>query len=190
MEFALMVNGLALHVQSPAPALVTPVREALNASYREHAPFLEWAVEHTSEERALSSMLQARDDFASETGERRLFIVTEDGQAVVGCIGLVPRRRKRYVVGYWANSAFAGKGYMREVLQQLVRRLPEFTFYLTTSSANSRSQRLAEAAGFALIRVHPQARQSQQHGVQNTWVYRFGSKCQAKKSPRESAGEP
>ncbi|MBT9266846.1 GNAT family N-acetyltransferase [Pseudomonas sp. MG-9] len=190
MEFALTVNGLALRVRSPDPALVMPVREALNASYREHAPFLEWALEQTSEERALASMLRAQDDFASETGERRLFIVTEDGQAVVGCIGLVPRRRKRYVVGYWANSAFAGKGYLREVLQQLVKRWPEFTFYLTTSSANTRSQRLAEAAGFTLIRIHSQARQSPQHGVQDTWVYRFGGKRQAKKSPRESAGEP
>ena len=105
MEFALTVNGLALSVRSPDPALVTPVREALNASYREHAPFLEWAVEHTSEERALSSMLRARDDFASESGERRLFIVTEDGRAIVGCIGLVPRRRKHYVVGYWARGS-------------------------------------------------------------------------------------
>ncbi|WP_025110517.1 GNAT family N-acetyltransferase [Pseudomonas sp. H1h] len=190
MEFALTVHGLALRVRSPDPALVTPVREALNASYREHAPFLEWAVEHTSEERALSSMLQAREDFASESGERRLFIVTEDGRAVVGCIGLIPRRRQRYVVGYWANSAFAGKGYMREVLTQLVRRWPDFTFYLTTSSANTRSQRLAEAAGFALIRVHRRARQSPQHGVQDTWVYRFGAERRAKKSPRESAGEP
>jgi len=190
MEFALTVHGLALRVQSPDPALVAPVREALNASYREHAPFLEWAVEHTSEARAQSSMLQARDDFTSESGERRLFIVTEDGRSVVGCIGLVPRRRKRYVVGYWANSAFAGKGYLREVLTQLMVRLPDFTFYLTTSSTNTRSQRLAEAAGFALIRTHPQARQSQSQGVQDTYVYRFGSKRQAKKSPRESAGEP
>ena len=33
MEFALTVNGLALRVRAPAPALVAPVREALNASF-------------------------------------------------------------------------------------------------------------------------------------------------------------
>lgn len=161
-------------------------QRALNVSYPQHSEFLHWARPHTTEEQALESLLRARDEFCDETGERRWFIVSADGQSIIGCIGLKPRQHGRFVVGYWVNTEHSGKGYMCAALALLVRYWPDSTFYLTTSSANLRSQRLAEAAGFALIRVHPRARQSQCHGVQDTYVYRFAAKRQTKKSPQES----
>jgi RimJ/RimL family protein N-acetyltransferase len=185
MEFALMAGGESLRVRSPDPALYLAFQQALNVSYPEHSEFLSWARAHTTEEQALESLLKARDEFDSETGERRFFIVAADGAAIIGCIGLKPRGRNRYVVGYWANSEHSGKGYLRAALTQVLGRFPDATFYLTTSSANLRSQHLAAAAGFLLIRVHLQARHSEQHGVQDTYVYRFAAKSRAKKSPQE-----
>ena len=188
MEFAFTVGTESLALKSPDPAFCQAFQRALNVSYPLHSEFLPWPRAHTTEQQALESLLRARDEFSSATGERRLFIISADGQSILGCIGLKPRQRNRYVVGYWVNSEFSGKGYMRAALGQLVRNLPASTFYLTTSSANTRSQRLAESVGFRLIRVHPQARHSQCHGVQDTFVYRFDANRQAKKSPRESRG--
>lgn len=185
MEFAFTVGTESLTLRSPDPALCKAFQQALNVSYPQHAEFLAWARPHTTEVQALESLLQARDDFSSETAERRLFIISADGQAIIGCIGLKPRQRDRFVVGYWANTEHSGNGYMRAALARLVRSLPDSRFYLTTSSANTRSQRLAQSAGFALIRIHPEARHSLRHGVQDTYVYRFDGKRQAKKSPQE-----
>ncbi len=181
-----MTGGEPLSVRPPDPALYLAFQRALNVSYPEHSEFMSWARVHTTEEQALEFLHKARDEFDSETGERRLFIVAADGVAIIGCIGLKPRGRNRYVVGYWANSEHSGKGYLRAALTQVLGRFSDATFYLTTSSANLRSQRLAVAAGFALIRVHLQARHSEQHGVQDTYVYRFAAKSRAKKSPQES----
>jgi RimJ/RimL family protein N-acetyltransferase len=186
MEFALKAGGEALLIRSPDPGLYLAFQQALNVSYPEHSEFLSWARAHTTEAQALEFMHKARDEFDSETGERRFFIVAADGAAIIGCIGLKPRGRNRYVVGYWANTEHSGKGYLRAALTQVLGRFPDATFYLTTSSANLRSQRLAAAAGFALIGVHLQARHSEQHGVQDTYVYRFAAKSRAKKSPQES----
>lgn len=186
MEFALTVGAQSLWLVRPDPALCAAFQHALNVSFPVHSEFLPWPREHTSEAQALESLLKARDEFTSETGERRLFIVPEDGQTIFGCIGLKPRSRNRFIVGYWASSEHSGKGYMRAALAQLVRSLPDSTFYLTTSSANIRSQHLAQAAGFELIRIHHGTRHSRQHGVQDTHVYRFNGKRQTKKSPRES----
>ncbi len=188
MEFAFTVGAESLTLRRADPTLCKAFQQALNVSYSQHSEFLPWARPHTSEAQALESLLRAKDEFNSATGERRLFIVSADGQAVIGCIGLKPRRRERFVVGYWVNTEHSGKGYMRAALAQLVGRLPDSRFYLTTSSANARSQRLAESAGFRLIRIHPRARHSLRHGVQDTWVYRSDGKRQAKKSPRESRG--
>ncbi|MBV4460423.1 GNAT family N-acetyltransferase [Pseudomonas sp. COR58] len=190
MEFAFIAGQQSLRLLPPDPALCTALAHALNASHVAHAEFLPWARPHTSEAQALEFLQQSQDAFSSETGERRWFIVTDDGQAVLGCIGLKPRRRNRYVVGYWANTEHSGKGYMRAALSRLLGGFPDAAFYLSASSANARSQRLAESVGFELIRVHPAARNSAQHGVQDTLAYRLNTKRQAKKSPRESAGEP
>lgn len=185
MEWAFKAGEQSLRLIPADPAFYSLFQQALNASYLDHSEFLPWPREYTNAEQALEFLLKARKEFNSETGERRWLIVTEDGQALIGCIGLKPRSRNRYVVGYWANTEQSGKGYMRAALTHLLNNLPEFTFYLTASSANARSRRLAEAVGFVLIRIHPRARQSERHGEQDTCVYRLPGKTQAKKSPQE-----
>ncbi|WP_242487756.1 GNAT family N-acetyltransferase [Pseudomonas sp. TH31] len=86
---------------------------ALNARFAAHCEFLPWARPYISEDEARAFMLRSVDEFASETGERRFFIVADEGRAIIGCIGLKPGGRNRYVVGYWANTEYSGKGLMR-----------------------------------------------------------------------------
>ena len=62
---------------------------------------------------------------------------------------------------------------MRRALTALIADLPGNVFFLKTSSTNLASQRLAEAEGFALIRVFKRARYTERHGVQDTYLYRL-----------------
>ena len=174
MEFSLTLGTHTLRLSAPDPQWGKALQRALNVSFTAHCEFLPWAKPHTTEEEARSFLVRAVDEFQSETGERRLFIVDDEARAIIGCIGLKPRRRNRYVVGYWANTEYSGKGYMRAALEKLIKSLPGFTFYLTTDVANVASQRLAEAAGFGLIRKCYQARCSQQPREQE-FLYRL--KC-------------
>ncbi|MFJ2688224.1 GNAT family N-acetyltransferase [Pseudomonas sp. NPDC087342] len=173
MEFSLPTDLPFMSLRAPDPVLCTALQDALNLSFAAHSEFLPWAKPYTSEDEARAFMLRSVDDFNSETGERRFFIVADQGPAIIGCIGLKPRGRNRHEVGYWVNTEFSGKGYMRRALEALVKSLPDQTFYLTTSSANLPSQRLAVAAGFQLIRVFARARQTTSHGVQDTYLYRL-----------------
>ena len=174
MELSLTVGTHTLRLSAPDPQWCKALQHALNASFTTHSEFLPWAKPYTTEDEARSFLARAVEEFKSETGERRLFIVDDAAHTIIGCIGLKPRRRNRYVVGYWANTEYSGKGYMRTALEELIKSLPGFTFYLTTDVANVASQRLAEAAGFGLIRKCYQARCSQQHGEQE-YLYRL--KC-------------
>ncbi|MDT9675172.1 GNAT family N-acetyltransferase [Pseudomonas lini] len=175
MELALTVGAHRLRLSAPDPEWCKALQHALNASFTTHSEFLPWAKPYTTEDEARSFLARAVDEFKSETGERRLFIVDDAAHAIIGCIGLKPRRRNRYVVGYWVNSEYSGQGYMRTALEALIKSMPGFTFYLTTASANRASQRLAEAAGFGLIRMCYRARYSEPHGEQDTYLYRL--KC-------------
>ena len=173
MDVLLTQCRSSVSLRAPDPALSVVLQRALNDSFAVHSEFLPWAKSFTSEDEARAFMLRSVDEFTSETGERRFFIVAGDGEAIVGCIGLIPRGRNRHEVGYWANTEFAGKGYMRRALTALIGNLPGDVFYLTTSSANLASQRLAVAAGFALIRIFKRARHTERHGVQDTYLYRL-----------------
>ncbi|MGF6225799.1 GNAT family N-acetyltransferase [Pseudomonas frederiksbergensis] len=174
MELSLTVGTHTLRLSAPDPEWCKALQHALNASFTTHSEFLPWAKPYTTEDEARSFLARAVDEFKSETGERRLFIVDDAAHTIIGCIGLKPRHRNRYVVGYWANTEYSGKGYMRTALEELIKSLPGFTFYLTIDVANVASQRLAEATGFGLIRKCYQARCSQQHGEQE-YLYRL--KC-------------
>lgn len=173
MELALTVGTHTLRLSAPDPEWCKALQHALNASFTVHCEFLPWAKPYTTEDEARSFLARAVDEFKSDTGERRLFIVDDAARAIIGCIGLKPRRRNRYLVGYWVNTEYSGKGYMRTALAALIKSMPGFTFYLTIASANVASQRLAEAAGFGLIRRCYQRPCLQPHEAQVTYLYRL-----------------
>ncbi|WP_043317697.1 MULTISPECIES: GNAT family N-acetyltransferase [Pseudomonas] len=157
----------------PSLALCEPLRRALQDSYGEHAPFLDWVTPQVSAEQVLRSLKGAIANYAVPLAEKRLFLLSADRAEVIGCIGLQPRGRgESYVIGYWASSRFAGQGYLSAALREVCGQLPRARLYLTTSSANPRSQRLAEAAGFRLVRTLRGVRNDAWHGTQDTLIYR------------------
>lgn len=160
---------------APDVALAEKLADALNASYALHRQFLEWSKPHWTLENTQQSLQRAIKDFDAPAGEKRFFLLSrDDGQQLVGCIGLLPLADEvhSFEIGYWGNQAHAGRGLMREALIALVSQLAGHTLRLTTSSANTSSQRLAEAAGFEWVETLQGARRCEYFGVRDTLVYR------------------
>jgi RimJ/RimL family protein N-acetyltransferase len=164
-----------LRLVPPKVELAQKLADALNASYELHRDFLEWSKPHWTLEDTQLSLHQAAQDFETAVDEKRYFVLERSHSAeLVGCIGLTPRTEQPqgFEIGYWASQRHAGKGRMTEALTALVSQLSEHALYLTVSSANIPSQRLAEAAGFVRTETIPQARVSGRHGLCDTVVYR------------------
>lgn len=163
-----------LTLVAPSVGLADQLADALNASYALHRNFLAWSKPHWTLEETRESLEQACAAFISPADERRYFVLrnSEAGE-LVGCIGLLPLTEPAagFEIGYWANQRHAGQGLMKEALSALVTELSGHTLRLTASSANLRSQKLAESAGFECVEVIKGARACETFGVQDTWVY-------------------
>ncbi|WP_295514714.1 GNAT family N-acetyltransferase [uncultured Pseudomonas sp.] len=154
----------------PQPRLAAAFAEALNWSYAEHRRFLAWAREQTTVAQARDSLLAARGAFTLAQGEKRYFLMR--GEELLGCLGLTPLEGgRRYEIGYWMHSLHTGQGFMTAALRHFVEQRGAAGFYLTTSAANTPSQRLAERVGFRRVRIVQDDRESPKGGRCATWVY-------------------
>ncbi|MBK0152983.1 GNAT family N-acetyltransferase [Pseudomonas sp. S75] len=173
VPFSLRTERVAL-IPAQAP-LAQPLADALNASFELHRDFLPWSQPHWTRQQAQQSLEGAARDYFLSAGEKRYFVITGREPAdIVGCIGLTPGcdETDPFELGYWANQRHAGKGLMSEALAALVAALKGHSLYLTTSSANQASQRLAEAVGLRQVKVIVGDRQSEKFGICDTLVYR------------------
>jgi len=119
---------------------------------------------------ARDSLLAARGAFTLAQGEKRYFLVR--GEELLGCLGLTPLDGgRRYEIGYWMHSLHAGQGCMTAALRHFVEQRGPAGLYLTTSAANTPSQRLAERVGFRRVRIVQDDRESPEGGRCATWVY-------------------
>lgn len=159
----------------PDSRLTGPLAAALNASYPLHRDFLPWSKARWSVQDTAQSLEAAARDYFLPQGEKRFFVCSrEAAPQLLGCIGLSPRIEEGacYEIGYWASQPHAGNGYMKEALAALMATLREHSLYLTTSSANIASQRLAVSVGLRNVDVIVGARHSETFGVGDTLVYR------------------
>lgn len=165
-----------LTLVAPTVGLANQLADALNASYESHRDFLEWSKPHWTLEETRKSLEQACAAFISKVDEKRYFVLrNSEARELVGCIGLMPLSEPAggFEIGYWANQLHSGQGLMQEALSALVTELSGHTLRLTTSSANLRSQNLAQATGFECVQVIEGARSCEKYGVQDTLVYQF-----------------
>jgi RimJ/RimL family protein N-acetyltransferase len=164
-----------LKLVAPDVALAEKLAEALTASFELHREFLVWSKPHWTLEDARESLQSAVVGFSSPTEEKRYFVLEQgEREALVGCIGLTPQIGviDGFEIGYWVNHSHAGKGLMKEALAALIGELEGRTFYLTTSSANQASQRLAQSVGLRCTEVIKGAHTSQALNVCDTLVYK------------------
>jgi len=164
-----------LQIVAPELALAEPLADALNASYESHRLFLVWSRPCWELTDTLETLERARSDFVRHDAEKKCFLLTrEHPQQLVGCIGFTPQPDGSHEIGYWANRSFQGRGLMREALTALIAQLPGARLYLTTSSANTASRKLAESVGFRLVRTLVGDRRSDVFGVCDTLVFKLG----------------
>jgi RimJ/RimL family protein N-acetyltransferase/8-oxo-dGTP pyrophosphatase MutT (NUDIX family) len=161
-----------LEVVAPDVAQAQPLADALNASYESHRLFLVWSRPRWEVTDTLKTLQRAQSDFVRHDAEKKFFLLThEHPQQLVGCIGFTPKADGFHEIGYWANQSFQGRGLMREALTVLIAQLPGARLYLTTSSANTASRKVAESVGFRLVRTLVGDRRSDVFGVCDTLVF-------------------
>lgn len=164
-----------VQIVAPEPALAQLLADALNASYETHRLFLVWSRPRWELTDTLDTLQRAQSDFARHDAEKKFFLLTrEHPQQLVGCIGFTPKGDGFHEIGYWANQSLQGRGLMREALTALIAQLPGTRLYLTTSSANAASRRLAESVGFRLVRTLVGDRRSDVFGMCDTLVFKLG----------------
>ncbi|CAI3788715.1 hypothetical protein AHFPHNDE_02392 [Pseudomonas sp. MM227] len=165
-----------LEIVAPDVALAQLLADALNASYETHRLFLVWSRPRWELTDTLDTLQRAQSDFVRHDAEKKFFLLTrEHPQQLVGCIGFTPKADGSHEIGYWANQSFQGRGLMREALTALIAQLPGARLYLTTSSANAASRRLAESVGFRLVRTLVGDRRSDAFGGCDTLVFKRGA---------------
>ncbi|GGY13291.1 GNAT family N-acetyltransferase [Paludibacterium paludis] len=147
----------------PDASLAPAVREALQGSYAEHRAFLFWVKSEWSLDEVVKSLVCARENTLSENGELRFYVIDKDDRSVVGCIGAVITNLSipYFEIGYWANTAKTGRGYMTESVKLLVsflkRNYAPLRIEITMAKRNERSFHVARRAGFvqeALLKHH------------------------------------
>jgi RimJ/RimL family protein N-acetyltransferase len=181
VETAGQTKPLPTALQTPRLSLVTadislaePLAVALNASYELHREFLSWSKPHWTLADTQQSLQRAHEDFSMSAREKKYFLLSRSDEVeLVGCIGLTPQVEddSGFEVGYWVHQAHAGRGFMKEALGALMAQLTEQPLFLTTSSANIASQRLAQSVGFQCVQTIQGARQSETFGICDTLVY-------------------
>lgn len=161
-----------LEIVGPDPTLAQPLADALNASFESHRLFLVWSRPHWALQDTLDTMQRALSDAVSPDGEKKYFLLSrEHPRTLVGCIGFTPQPNGSHEIGYWANQKFQGQGLMREALAALVAQLSDQPLYLTTSSANTASRRLAESVGLRLVKTLVGDRHCEVFGVCDTLLF-------------------
>ncbi|MDP9475516.1 MAG: GNAT family N-acetyltransferase [Actinomycetota bacterium] len=144
-----------LLIRAPRPGDGPEKHAAVNESFDELLPWMDWPKEHKTVEDSEERIRRDRIRFLERSDLLLLFFL-KGTNTLVGSSGLhrmdwsVPR----FEIGYWVRSSFAGRGYATEA----VRAIGAFAFKhlgarrveIRCDSLNHRSVKVAERAGFRL----------------------------------------
>ncbi len=150
-----------LIIRSPVIADAPQINAAIRASFAELKPWMPWARHVPTMEQTTENLQQA---IASTTAgqEFRLLLFLRSGE-LVGSSGIhqLDWRIPRGEVGYWASSAYTGRGLVSEAVAAIsdhahrvmgLRRVE-----IIVSDRNQRSWRIPERLGFTcegVLRCH------------------------------------
>lgn len=127
--------------------------EAVIESLAELRPWLGWCQEAPSLDECEAVCRRAYARFLLREDIMLLLFLRRTGE-LVGASGLhdIDWGFRRFEVGYWGRTRFAGAGLMTEGVRAIVEfardELAARRIYLTTDARNVRSWRLAERVGF------------------------------------------
>lgn len=165
-----------LHIRVAKPGDGAVFNAAVLASLPELSPWLGWVTPAPTPDESETNCRRGYARFLLNEDLMAFFFLKENG-ALVGGSGLhrADWVARRFEVGYWANSLYAGRGLMTEGVRALadhaLEHLRANRVFLTVDDQNVRSWRLAERAGFVLEGVMVNERLNLQGKPRNTRIY-------------------
>lgn len=147
-----------LFVRAPRAGDGAAVHDAIRKSLPELKPWMPFAREMPEEEHVEINVRQAQADFILRN-DLRMHIFHKETGKFVGSTGLhrMNWQAKRFEIGYWRSSEFAGQGYMTEALNGLIDfargHIKAKRLEICCDSMNTKSRKMAERLGFQLEAV-------------------------------------
>ena len=149
---------------------------AISESIADLSLWLAWVTPPPTLEESEFSCRRAYGRFLMNEDLMVLFFLKGTGM-VVGGSGLhgADWKTRKFEVGYWGRSGYAGKGLITEGVRALaeyaLEELAASRVFLTCDERNVRSWRLAERAGFVLEGTMVNERFNLQGQLRNTRIY-------------------
>lgn len=131
------------------------LNKAVKESRNELMPWMPWAQNNPTVEESEIVIRRARLKYLERSDLMLLLILKETGQ-LIGSSGLhrIDWQSRKFEIGYWARSAFSGKGYISEAADAItnfaVHVLMANRVEIRCDARNIRSARVAERLGYTL----------------------------------------
>jgi RimJ/RimL family protein N-acetyltransferase len=144
-----------LILRVPRAGMGTITNEAICESLEQLRPWMPWAQTAPSVEETETFVRGAYVKYLERT-ELPLQLFLKDGSTLVGGSGLhhINWELRRFEIGYWCRTCFAGKGYIAEAVRGITRwgfeTLEARRMQIRCDSRNLRSRRVAERCGYRL----------------------------------------
>jgi RimJ/RimL family protein N-acetyltransferase len=144
-----------LVLRPPSPENAAAVQEALEESFAELQPWMDWATNLQSLEETKVILGQARAKYEAME-EFQLHAFLRDAGRFVLSAWLGPRAWEvpKFEIGYWCRTSMVGKGYVTEAVRELAGAafgdMAAKRVEIRCDSRNHRSRRVAELAAFRL----------------------------------------
>jgi ribosomal-protein-serine acetyltransferase len=144
-----------LLLRLPLPGDGAAVYEAMQESLPELRPWMTWANRHQSAEETERLIAESHARFLERTDLRYHAFLRSTGKLVL-CGGLhrIDWDARKFEIGYWLRSPYAGRGYATEAVRGLerlaIQQLGANRIEIRIDRNNARSIRVAERLGYTL----------------------------------------
>ncbi|WP_283154034.1 GNAT family N-acetyltransferase [Guptibacillus hwajinpoensis] len=144
-----------LHIRFPLPGDGVSVHQSIDASLEELKPWMPFAHIDQTEEDVEANIRESHVAFLKREDLRLLLFHKQTGD-FIGSSGLhrIDWNVRKFEIGYWIDSRYAGQGYMSEAVQGIVdyafSELNARRLEIRCNATNWRSRRIAEKQSFQL----------------------------------------
>ncbi len=144
-----------LYIRMPRPGDGTAVYEAIKESIVDLKPWLGFAHDEQSEQKAEEHIREAVIRYR-ECEDLRLLVFLKDTGELVASSGLhrIDWNVPKFEIGYWIRSSKSGQGFMTEavegITQMAMQELGARRVEIRCDSNNQKSRRIPERLGFTL----------------------------------------
>lgn len=144
-----------LFIRMPMPGDGQAVFQAINESIEDLRPWMAFAQENQNEETVEINIRKSYAEFLQRE-DLRLHIFLKDTGEFIGSSGLhrINWNIPKFEIGYWINSRFSKKGYMKEAVEGIVNfaldELRAKRLEIRCDPKNIRSRAIPEKLGFKL----------------------------------------